>query len=203
MDPTRRTLLTTGVAAAAAAAAPRAFAPTDTKGGTTMAFYQKGDVRIAYEEAGKGFPLLIIPRGLNSTGIAWGRRGGRSTPWRIPQRDRCIIHAWPPHGGHLARSRSTAVTRLPTTSSIVDHLHGVERRALRPPGYRRIESPPEMISSGKPCRLPRRQLRNVALLIERHGSSPFLCLLRERARALRPRPRSGPPSSARCVSSDP
>ena len=33
-----------------------------------MAFYQKGDVRIAYEEAGKGFPLLIISGGgLNST----------------------------------------------------------------------------------------------------------------------------------------
>ena len=33
-----------------------------------MAFYQKGDVRIHYEEAGSGFPLLVIPGGgLNST----------------------------------------------------------------------------------------------------------------------------------------
>ena len=33
-----------------------------------MPFYQKGDVRIAYEETGKGFPLLIISGGgLNST----------------------------------------------------------------------------------------------------------------------------------------
>ena len=33
-----------------------------------MAFYERGDVRIAYEEAGKGFPLLIISGGgLNST----------------------------------------------------------------------------------------------------------------------------------------
>jgi len=32
-----------------------------------MPFYQKGDVRIRYEEAGSGFPLLIIPGGgLNS-----------------------------------------------------------------------------------------------------------------------------------------
>jgi len=33
-----------------------------------MAFYEKGDVRIHYEEAGSGFPLLVIPGGgLNST----------------------------------------------------------------------------------------------------------------------------------------
>ncbi len=33
-----------------------------------MPFYEKGDVRIHYEEAGTGFPLLVIPGGgLNST----------------------------------------------------------------------------------------------------------------------------------------
>src|SRR5437588_7808336 len=33
-----------------------------------MPFYEKGDVRIHYEEAGSGFPLMIIPGGgLNST----------------------------------------------------------------------------------------------------------------------------------------
>lgn len=33
-----------------------------------MSFYQRGDVRIYFEEAGSGFPLLIIPGGgLNST----------------------------------------------------------------------------------------------------------------------------------------
>ena len=33
-----------------------------------MPFYEKGDVRIHYEEAGSGFPLLIIPGGgLNAT----------------------------------------------------------------------------------------------------------------------------------------
>jgi pimeloyl-ACP methyl ester carboxylesterase len=36
-----------------------------------MPFYERGDVRIHYEEAGSGFPLLVIPGGgLNST-IAW------------------------------------------------------------------------------------------------------------------------------------
>ena len=67
MDSKRRTLLTTGAAAAAVAAAPRAFAQT------AMPFYEKGNVRIHYQEAGSGFPLLIIPGGgLNST-IAWNR----------------------------------------------------------------------------------------------------------------------------------
>src|SRR5688572_21534086 len=33
-----------------------------------MPFYEKGDVRIHYEEAGSGFPLLLLPGGgLNST----------------------------------------------------------------------------------------------------------------------------------------
>src|SRR5262245_54341302 len=38
------------------------------QGETTMPFYEKGDVRIHYEEVGSGFPLLVIPGGgLNST----------------------------------------------------------------------------------------------------------------------------------------
>jgi len=73
VDSTRRTVLTTGAAAAAMAAAPGAFAQQTQKGGA-MPFYQKGDVRIAYEEAGKGFPLLIISGGgLNST-IEWAKK---------------------------------------------------------------------------------------------------------------------------------
>ncbi len=39
-----------------------------------MPFFQKGDVRIAYEEAGKSFPLLVISGGgLNST-ITWAQK---------------------------------------------------------------------------------------------------------------------------------
>ena len=37
-----------------------------------MPFYQKGDVRIRYEEAGSGFPLLVTPGGgLNSCVSNW------------------------------------------------------------------------------------------------------------------------------------
>jgi len=31
------------------------------QGETRMPFYEKGDVRIHYEEVGSGFPLLVIP----------------------------------------------------------------------------------------------------------------------------------------------
>jgi pimeloyl-ACP methyl ester carboxylesterase len=80
MDSARRNLLTTGAAVAAAAAAPGAFAQTTGKGETAMAFYQKGNVRIHYEEAGSGFPLLLIPGGgLNST-IAWNAKSAPFNP---------------------------------------------------------------------------------------------------------------------------
>jgi pimeloyl-ACP methyl ester carboxylesterase len=68
MDPIRRTILATGVAATAVATAgTRLFAQTGQKGGA-MGSYEKGDVRIHFEEAGSGFPVLVIPGGgLNST----------------------------------------------------------------------------------------------------------------------------------------
>jgi pimeloyl-ACP methyl ester carboxylesterase len=45
-----------------------------------MPFYEKGDVRIHYEEVGSGFPLLLIPGGgLNST-IAWNAKGAPFNP---------------------------------------------------------------------------------------------------------------------------
>ncbi|HEV2986187.1 MAG TPA: alpha/beta hydrolase, partial [Vicinamibacterales bacterium] len=68
MDPTRRKILKTGAAATAMAAAPRVFAQPTARGGAAMSFYEKGPVRIRYEQAGSGFPLLLIAGGgLNST----------------------------------------------------------------------------------------------------------------------------------------
>jgi pimeloyl-ACP methyl ester carboxylesterase len=68
MDPTRRKTLKTGAAAAVMAAAPRVLAQQTGKGGAAISFYEKGAVRIHYEEAGSGFPLLLIAGGgLNST----------------------------------------------------------------------------------------------------------------------------------------
>src|SRR5204862_471507 len=49
-------------------AAPRVLAQQTGPGGAAMSFYQTGAVRIHYEEAGSGFPLLLIAGGgLNST----------------------------------------------------------------------------------------------------------------------------------------
>jgi pimeloyl-ACP methyl ester carboxylesterase len=67
MDPTRRKLLKTGAAATAMAAANRVFAQQQGQG-VAMSFYEKGPVKIHYEEHGSGFPLLLIAGGgLNST----------------------------------------------------------------------------------------------------------------------------------------
>jgi pimeloyl-ACP methyl ester carboxylesterase len=66
MDKTRRQILKTGAAATVVAAAPRVFA--QAANGGTGSFYERGPVRIHYEEFGSGFPLMLIAGGgLNST----------------------------------------------------------------------------------------------------------------------------------------
>ena len=68
MDQVRRAILASGAAATALAAVPRVLAEEAGQGGAGMTFYEKGDVRIRYQEAGSGFPLLLIAGGgLNST----------------------------------------------------------------------------------------------------------------------------------------
>jgi pimeloyl-ACP methyl ester carboxylesterase len=60
-------MLKAGVAATVMAAAPRAFAQPSGQGSATPSFYEKGPVRIRYQETGSGFPLLLIAGGgLNS-----------------------------------------------------------------------------------------------------------------------------------------
>src|SRR5438132_8482618 len=71
MDPIRRSILATGAAAAATSAVPRVFAQQSEQGGT-FRFYEKGNVRIRYQEVGSGFPLLATPGGgLNSRIANW------------------------------------------------------------------------------------------------------------------------------------
>ena len=67
MDRLRRKLLKTGAAATVMAAAPRVLAQQPGQGKPATAFYEKGPVRIRYQEVGSGFPLLLIAGGgLNS-----------------------------------------------------------------------------------------------------------------------------------------
>ena len=71
MSPIRRDILATGAAAAMAAATSQAFAQTADPGGP-FKFYEKGDVRIRYQDVGSGFPLLCTPGGgLNSRISNW------------------------------------------------------------------------------------------------------------------------------------
>jgi pimeloyl-ACP methyl ester carboxylesterase len=84
IDSNRRTVLTTGAAAAAATTAPQVFAqapqagapqagaPQDLPAGAKVGFYEKDNVRIRYAEIGSGFPLLATPGGgLNSRIGVW------------------------------------------------------------------------------------------------------------------------------------
>src|ERR1700685_3870342 len=67
-DPTRRDILATGAVATALATTPALFAQQAGQAGSGARFYEKGSVRIAYQETGSGFPLLLIAGGgLNST----------------------------------------------------------------------------------------------------------------------------------------
>src|SRR5262249_4758860 len=71
MDQIRRTILTTGAAATAVAAAPRVFAQQAGQ----ARFYEKGPVRIHFEETGSGFPLMIIAGGGLGSTIEGLKRG--------------------------------------------------------------------------------------------------------------------------------
>jgi pimeloyl-ACP methyl ester carboxylesterase len=75
MDKTRRSLLKTG-AAAAAVAATRVFAQQPAGNQQTGTFYEKGRVRIHYQQTGSGFPLLLIAGGgLTASTISFFTRG--------------------------------------------------------------------------------------------------------------------------------
>ena len=66
-DPTRRDIIVAGASATALATTSALFAQQAAQAGPEPRFYEKGSVRIAWQEAGSGFPLLLIAGGgLNS-----------------------------------------------------------------------------------------------------------------------------------------
>ena len=57
-----------------------------------MPLYEKGDVRIHYEEVGAGFPLLVIPGGgLNSTVAGLATVQGRQAKIVSPTQERAML----------------------------------------------------------------------------------------------------------------
>jgi pimeloyl-ACP methyl ester carboxylesterase len=72
-------MITTGRAATAMAAAPRALA--QSRPAATSKFYERGKVRIHYEEQGKGFPLMLIAGGGLNSSIELLRRGDPFDPF--------------------------------------------------------------------------------------------------------------------------
>jgi len=83
-----------------------------------MPFYQKGDVRIRYEEVGRGFPLLVTPGGgLNSRVSNWPTAAINAME-EFKHDFRCItMDQRNANGGRPDRCRPTrGGTPLPTTS---------------------------------------------------------------------------------------
>jgi len=69
-DPTRRDILAAGAAATALATTQSLLAQQTGQSGTGAHFYERGSVRIAYQETGSGFPLLLISGGGLNSAIA-------------------------------------------------------------------------------------------------------------------------------------
>jgi len=86
-----------------------------------MPFYQKGDVRIAYEETGKGFPLLIISGGgLNST-IEWAKKNAPFNAMEeFKDEYRCVVTDL--RNAHGGQSTGPLEVDRPWDSYTDDHL---------------------------------------------------------------------------------
>jgi pimeloyl-ACP methyl ester carboxylesterase len=63
VDETRRKILKTGAAAAAMAAVPPVLAQQNNQATQAGKFFERGKVRIHYQEWGSGFPLMLISGG--------------------------------------------------------------------------------------------------------------------------------------------
>ncbi|HXD17842.1 MAG TPA: alpha/beta hydrolase [Vicinamibacterales bacterium] len=79
VDETRRKILKTGAAAAAMAAVPPVLAQQAGQTAPAGKFYEKGKVRIHYQEWGTGFPLLLISGG----GLGGSKIEGLTNPFDV------------------------------------------------------------------------------------------------------------------------
>jgi len=81
MNPTRRKILASGAAATAMAAARSVLAEGAPQAAPRGSFYERGPVRIHYEEVGSGFPLLLIAGGGLNSVMASLHRGDPFNPF--------------------------------------------------------------------------------------------------------------------------
>src|SRR5260370_37587527 len=121
IDTIGRKILKAGAAATAMGAAPRVLSQKAGQRGAAMSFYEKGPVRIHYEEAGSGFPLLLIAGGgLNST-ISGLTRGGPFNPIEEFKGEyRCI--AWDLRNANSGQSSGPLEIDRPWDSHTDDQL---------------------------------------------------------------------------------
>lgn len=77
VDKTRREIMKTGAVAAAMAAVPPVLAQQGNSAAPPGKFYERGRVRIHYQEWGSGFPLLLISGG----GLANSKIEGLTNPF--------------------------------------------------------------------------------------------------------------------------
>src|SRR5262252_1365616 len=77
VDHTRRKILKTGAAAAAMAAVPPALAQQTARSTSAGKIYERGKVRVHYDEWGSGFPLMLISGG----GLGGSKIEGLTNPF--------------------------------------------------------------------------------------------------------------------------
>ena len=116
VDELRRKILATGAAATALTAVESVLGQQPAKEAGAMSFYEKGPVRIRYQEAGSGFPLLLIPGGGLNSVIA-----GLSNPFDSLRR---IQGRVPLHRGGSAQRHPRPVLRSARYRPPLGFTHG-------------------------------------------------------------------------------
>ena len=103
VDETRRKILKSGAAAAMAAVSP-ALAQQNKSNQATLAgkFYEKGKIRIHYQEWGSGFPLMLISGG----GLGGSKIDGLTNPFDAVAEFKGDTAASPPTSARPRDSRA-------------------------------------------------------------------------------------------------
>ena len=121
MGSTRRNILTTGAAATAMAATPPLFSQSAPQAAASSSVYQRGDVRIHFEQTGSGFPLLLIAGGGLNSSIAGLINGSPFNPIEEFKGEyRCVASDL--RNAHRGQSTGPLEADRPWDSFTDDHL---------------------------------------------------------------------------------